>query len=208
MRFKTFLVETRLTLTLLSLMREVLFSLSQANKEKQEQLRQMIDVKEVQRSAKRKVYQSIRKNFNQLQTLCRDFAKNNKNSAMYKLATLPTTAYSYTADSNISNSDTMKKTLLLLVDALLEINELELSEQMKKEIANLLSTPGKPQQNKEEVTKDIESERNLNKQRQQVEVLINQVISELPKHHQHEARQIVAKADNKIAALDNFINNL
>lgn len=211
MKFKAFLLESYLKPTLLSIVNSILISLKTANKEKREQIQQNVDARVAKNTATRKVFRTVRENFNQLQVVCRDVAGKNKNSALYQISSLPTTAFSYDSDEpSISNSETRKTALVLLVDALNDIGEQKLSVELKREIDELMTTPKKQSSSKESYkdAESVESIKNLNKQRQQVEALINQVISELPKHQQPEARRVIAKSDNKLATLDNFLNNL
>jgi hypothetical protein len=157
----------------------------------------------------------FKQNHQDLIGAARDLLKTVPSSNLKRMIKLPTTAFtSGSKNTSIKNSETMMQSMILLRDALKDMGEMELHHKLEAELNRFEdSQAAAKRSSKAANTAGLEKRnaelRNMqSKQRSQVEQIVVSVIETLPKHLQHEARQVVARSDNKLTDLENFLNNL
>ena len=109
----------------------------------------------------------------------------------------------------MKKSKALKTLLECLEQALLELNLNDTKNLFNSSLTKLISYIEQNSPMIKNVTNTVikHNDNIKNKQFNQLEVVLQQIINNLPKQYQHEARQIIINnSNNKLSALQNFIN--
>lgn len=128
-----------------------------------------------------------------------------------KIADMPITAYKAdNTDIKNKKSKALKTLLECLEQALLELNLNDIKNLFNSSLTKLVSyiEQNSPMIKNVNNTVIKHNDNIKNKQFNQLEVVLQQIINNLPKQYQHEARQIIINnSNNKLSVLQNFINS-
>lgn len=131
----------------------------------------------------------------------------NKTPNLLKIANMPITSYKADKENvQYKKSKAFKTLLNVLSNALSELNLNDVKIIFDKSLQNLINYVESNSPTIENV-KTVTKKHNDNTQYNQLELVLQQIINNLPKHLQHNARQVIINnSNNKLKALEKFIN--